>query len=103
MCDFEDNRDDYGFERRSDFIDAPSNFFNNITQMSAGTIVLIIILFIIGLYLLMSLASVFYAWSEYPNDELSNKLVKSSVAFIFSHFYLIYTFGKLVFLKNSSG
>jgi|TARA_B110000908_G_scaffold37089_1_gene44509 hypothetical protein len=100
MCDIEDNRDDYGFEQYQPDGDVFTNSFKMAGGISVTTLIIIIVLFIMGIFLLMGLAAGVYSWSEYPHDEISNKLVKSTLAFIFSPFYLIYAFGKLVYFKN---
>ena len=101
MCDIDNNRDDYGFERPQNDNSVGSSY--GFPQISSRfliiTIVVIVVLLITVGILLMGGSAWYYSWYEFPSDTLSNKLVKSSVAFMFSPFYLIYTLAKLKFFS----
>lgn len=100
MCDIDDNRDSYGFENLTNGDNSRSSSF----EMPAKTIVIItvisVILLILGIMIIMGFSAGFYSWNEFPSDNLSNKLVKSSLAILFSPFYLLYTFAKIVFFNK---
>jgi len=99
MCDSNDNRDDYGFERYQHNDDGSLSF--NAPDVSSTNLIIIIIVLavLIGgvIYVLMSGVAGYYSWNEFPSDSLSNKLVKTVAAVIFSPAYILYTTAKLSF------
>lgn len=104
MCDFDDNRDNYGFERYQPNDDNSVSFGSTSVSSQTLIIITVIILILVGvsIFLLMGIGAGYYSWQEFPSDSISNKLVKSIVAGLFSPFYLIYTIIKIGFVSNSN-
>tara|TARA_B110000211_G_scaffold208867_1_gene245786 strand:- start:159 stop:473 length:315 start_codon:yes stop_codon:yes gene_type:complete len=104
MCDFDDNRDNYGFERYQP--DGTNSISFGSTSVSSQTLIIITVIILVlvgvGIFLLMGIGAGYYSWQEFPYDKVSNKLVKSIVAGLFSPFYLIYTLVKIGFVSNTS-
>ena len=99
MCDSNDNRDDYGFERYQHNEDGSLSFNTpNVSPKNFIIIIVVVVLLVCAIiYVLMSGVAGYYSWNEFPSDATSNKLVKTVAAIIFSPAYILYTTVKLSF------
>ena len=98
MCDVDtDNQDQFGFNKV------------NITCSKEGggekvpvlkIIFRVFLIIILVSYIGISGFSSYYAWVEFPQDDVVNKIVKAIIAALFSPVYLIYTFLKISILKG---
>ena len=91
--------DDFGFDgtpfdRTAEYVPTkpfPSSL--QVVAMFAGLVILII-------YVSMGILAGYYAWNEFPEDYVLNKVIKTYMAVIFSPMYLLYVFIKVTVFKK---
>ena len=97
MCDVDDSKDHYGFDRIN--ISCAKGGKNNKKKSVVGIVIGVVLGVLFLIYVGLSVFAGYYAWTEFPSESIINKLLKSIVGSLFSPFYLFYIFLKISFFK----